>query len=58
MMPNGITHNTDKSQIYVVDVFAKSVSVFNRNAVSNVLTPLVEIKTRHGFDNIKFDDVT
>jgi len=30
-MANGITHNKDKSEIYVADTFDKTVSIFKRN---------------------------
>ena len=38
MVANGITHNKDKSLIFVGDLFAKSVSVYRRDASNNSLT--------------------
>ena len=58
MVANGITHNKDKSLIYVGDLFAKSVSVFRRNDLNNSLTQVSHIDTGVGIDNLKFDDQT
>lgn len=55
--PNGITTNTDKSEVYVVDVFPKSVVVLSRDSQTNKLTKKGSIKSG-ACDNIKFDDDT
>ena len=58
MVANGITHNKDKSLIFVGDLFAKSVSVFKRDVNNNTLTQVSLIDTKAGIDNLKYDDTT
>ena len=55
---NGITLNTEKSELYVADMFDKTVSIFQRNRENGELTHQTTIKTLHAVDNIKFDDET
>lgn len=58
VMANGITSNPDYSQIFVADVFGKTISVFDRNASTNDLTGRIDLSTTGRVDNLKFDPVS
>jgi hypothetical protein len=57
-MANGITFNTDKTKIYVADLFDKTVTIFKRNTSTNKLSRLRTVSINHLPDNIKFDHET
>jgi len=57
-MANGITFNTDKTRIYVADLFDKTVTILKRNPSTNKLSKLRTVFINHLPDNIKFDHET
>jgi hypothetical protein len=57
-MANGITFNTDKTRIYVADLFDKTVTIFKRDPSTNKLSRLRTVFINHLPDNIKFDHET
>lgn len=54
---NGIAHNTDKSQYYVADWLAKTVSIFRRDQSNDELTLQSVVRIDHMGDNLKYDEV-
>jgi len=53
---NGITHNADYSKIFVASW--KSITVFDRDSMTNNLSGKNTIPIPNFVDNIKFDDIT
>jgi len=53
---NGITHNIDYSKIFVSD--SKEITVFDRDASTNVLSGRDTIHFSNFVDNLKFDDLS
>ena len=56
--PNGITHNEDSSELYVVDTFQKHIGILTRDLQSEKLTKVEFINSIHQNDNIKYDKET
>lgn len=57
-MANGITRNTDYSQIYINDPMGKALDIYDRDKDTNKLTFVQEIPYPDLIDNVKFDDKT
>ena len=52
---NGITFNSDKTELYVADMFDKSVSAYSRDPTTGELRHLQTLRIWHAVDNLKFD---
>jgi len=55
---NGITANTDMSEVYIADTFSNSINVYTRNSADNTLHLLQTLNIGHSIDNLKFDHET
>ena len=53
---NGITFNSDKTELYLADMFDKSISTYSRNPTTGELRHQKTLRIWHAVDNLKFDN--